>query len=73
VSFTNYIRVLFIDKANVLPGHVGVLNRRQYSRLQAYMRAIVGHVLDRIQCARAHVTALNSHGIGNEAMAARVM
>jgi hypothetical protein len=42
------------------------------------MRAIVGHALDRsalnlIECAQADVTALNSHGVGNEVMVASVM
>jgi hypothetical protein len=27
IGLTKYIRVLFIDKTKVLPGHVGVLDR----------------------------------------------
>jgi hypothetical protein len=29
VGLTKYIRLLFIDKTKVLPGHVGALNRME--------------------------------------------
>jgi hypothetical protein len=32
VGFTKIIRVLFIDKTNVLPGHVGAFDRRKCAR-----------------------------------------
>ena len=31
VGFTKIIRVLFIDKTNVLPSHVGALDHKQYT------------------------------------------
>ena len=41
VSLKILQEVLFIRKTNVLPGHVGMLDRRQCARAQCYVRSIV--------------------------------
>ena len=55
----------------MLLSHVDALDRRKCARAQGRMSSIVVMALDREICARLHVIALNSHGVGNEAMAAR--
>ena len=73
VKLNENIRVIFIENSNVLPSHVDVLDHKQRARAQGRMRSIVGMALDREMYTWSHVTALNSHGPGNEAMAVRAM
>jgi hypothetical protein len=52
------------------------LDHRHGARSQSRVCSIVGMALDRCalyckMCARSHVIALDSHGAGNEAMAAK--
>jgi hypothetical protein len=49
VGYKNIQEVLFIGKTNVLPGHVGVLDRSKCTQAQAYVRLIAASVLEHTQ------------------------